>query len=359
MKGLRKYLTPFAPDQSGAESVLYQLGGILVILDAGGCTGNICGFDEPRWSTERSAVFSAGLRDMDAIMGRDELLVRKLEKVAQRIDAGFIALIGTPVPSVIGTDYHALRRMTGRKVKLPILAIDTDGMHTYEVGEQKAYLELMKVLVKENEVSEATSSVGVLGAIPLDLPRPSDQEMIRTTLRSRGYDRVVLYGADATMEDVERAATVKENIVVAPSGLKAAEYMKKTFGVPYRVEYPGADQLLRELIGEADPEEFFAGRKVLILHQQILANGLREEIRHLSKGTAEVRVSSYFLMQKDRMESGDQKLREEDDWMELVREGGFDVILADDTLRRMTPEYAGAWITLPSFAISGKYDPSK
>ena len=27
MKGLRKYLTPFAPDQSGAVSVLYELGG--------------------------------------------------------------------------------------------------------------------------------------------------------------------------------------------------------------------------------------------------------------------------------------------------------------------------------------------
>ena len=49
MKGLRKYLTPFAPDQSGAVSVLYELGGMLVICDAGGCTGNVCGFDEPRW----------------------------------------------------------------------------------------------------------------------------------------------------------------------------------------------------------------------------------------------------------------------------------------------------------------------
>ena len=47
MKGLRKYLTPFAPDQSGAVSVLYELGGMLVICDAGGCTGNVCGFDEP------------------------------------------------------------------------------------------------------------------------------------------------------------------------------------------------------------------------------------------------------------------------------------------------------------------------
>ena len=66
MKGLRKVLTPFAPDQSGAVSVLYALGGVVVVIDAGGCTGNICGFDEPRWLSQKSAVFSAGLRDMDA-----------------------------------------------------------------------------------------------------------------------------------------------------------------------------------------------------------------------------------------------------------------------------------------------------
>ena len=33
MRGLRKYLTPFAPDQSGAVSVLYEFGGIIVICD--------------------------------------------------------------------------------------------------------------------------------------------------------------------------------------------------------------------------------------------------------------------------------------------------------------------------------------
>ena len=100
MRGLRKYLTPFAPDQSGAVSVLYELGGIIVICDAGGCTGNVCGFDEPRWFERKSAVFSAGLRDMDAILGRDDRLVAKLVDAADKIDANFAAIVGTPVPAV-------------------------------------------------------------------------------------------------------------------------------------------------------------------------------------------------------------------------------------------------------------------
>ena len=56
MRGLRKYLTPFAPDQSGAVSVLYEIGGLIAICDAGGCTGNVCGFDEPRWFEQKSAL---------------------------------------------------------------------------------------------------------------------------------------------------------------------------------------------------------------------------------------------------------------------------------------------------------------
>ena len=127
MKGLRKYLTPFAPDQSGAVSVLYELGGIIVICDAGGCTGNVCGFDEPRWFSRKSAVFSAGLRDMDAILGRDDRLVEKLTDAASKLEVSFAAVIGTPVPAVIGTDYRALERMSEKRIDLPILTVDTDG----------------------------------------------------------------------------------------------------------------------------------------------------------------------------------------------------------------------------------------
>ena len=84
MKGLRKYLSPFAPDQSGAAAVLCEFHGLIIILDAGGCAGNICGFDEPRWFESRSAIFSAGLRDMDAILGRDDRLVEKIGKAFRR-----------------------------------------------------------------------------------------------------------------------------------------------------------------------------------------------------------------------------------------------------------------------------------
>ncbi len=42
-------------------------------------------------------------------------LVAKLVDVAEKVEAGFAAIIGTPVPAVIGTDHQALRRMCEKK----------------------------------------------------------------------------------------------------------------------------------------------------------------------------------------------------------------------------------------------------
>ena len=58
MKNLLKLLSPFAPDQSGASAVLYELGGLLVICDAGGCAGNVCGLTSQGGLPKR-AQFSA------------------------------------------------------------------------------------------------------------------------------------------------------------------------------------------------------------------------------------------------------------------------------------------------------------
>ena len=159
MRGLRKYLTPFAPDQSGAVSVLFELGGIVVICDAGGCTGNVCGFDEPRWFEQKSAIFSAGLRDMDAILGRDDRLVTKLADAAQKVDATFAAVIGTPVPAVIATDYLALKRMSEKKINLPILTVDTDEWNFMTKARRKFLWSFSKLLQRKNIQWKSAGSV--------------------------------------------------------------------------------------------------------------------------------------------------------------------------------------------------------
>ena len=343
MRGLRKYLTPFAPDQSGAVSVLYELGGIIVICDAGGCTGNVCGFDEPRWFERKSAVFSAGLRDMDAILGRDDRLVAKLVDAAEKVEAGFAAVIGTPVPAVIGTDYQALKRMCEKKTDLPVLAVNTDGMELYDGGERKAYLELFKVFAREKLPVE-TGRVGILGMTPQDVSDLKAADKLREKFKSQGH-QAVCYGMGDGLDEVKKASSVEKNIVVSPAALECARYLEKTFGTPYEVGYP----LVEELV----PDMEYAGKKILIVQQQVMAGSIRAELRKRG-GDGKITVASWFSMEKNLLEEGDVSLKDEEDYMELVEKGRYDVIFADPCMRRMTKDFSGVFVDAVHFAVSGK-----
>ena len=343
MRGLRKYLTPFAPDQSGAVSVLYEFGGIIVICDAGGCTGNICGFDEPRWFESKSALFSAGLRDMDAILGRDDRLVAKLADAVTKLDAKFAAIIGTPVPAVIGTDYHALKRMTEKKVDLPILTVDTDGMELYDKGEEKAWKELFLVFAGEKE-DVILGRIGILGMTPQDISDLRAADRIRERFAAEGKT-AVCFGMGNGLDDVKSVSNVEKNIVVSPAALECARYLEKTFGTPYEVGYPLAEELV--------PDMDYTGKKILIVQQQVMAGSIREELRKRG-ADGELTVASWFSMEKDLLEEGDVSLRDEEDYMELAEKGGYDVIFADPCMKRMTKAFSGVFVDTVHFAVSGK-----
>ena len=359
VRGLRKGLTPFAPDQSGAASVFYELGGILVICDAGGCTGNVCGFDEPRWFGERSAIFSAGLRDMDAILGRDDRLVAKLTDAAEKIDANFAAVIGTPVPAVIATDYRALQRMCEKKTNLPILTVDTNGMELYDVGEEKAWLTLFKTfagkdVASQKEASEEDDSskkmkIGVLGLTPHDVSDLNIEEKFRKSENENTH--YICYGMRAGIDKVKTAGSADKNLVVAPAALETAKYLEKEFGTPYEVGYPFVDELI--------PELGYERKKILIIHQQVIANAIRQEIRTRSdEQNTEVTVASWFMMKSELSEEGDLSLKEEKDYCKLVQNGNYDIVFADENMRGLVPGFKGTFVNIRHFAVSGKLQES-
>ena len=380
MKGLRKYLTPFAPDQSGAVSVLYELGGMLVICDAGGCTGNVCGFDEPRWFETRSAVFSAGLRDMDAILGRDDRLVAKLADAAEKLDVTFAAVIGTPVPAVIGTDYRALERMLAKKTELPVLTVNTDGMELYDRGEEKAYLVLFGRFAGENvdvepgniEKTQTAEScdgkrngknedvsvdiedrprVGIIGMTPQDVSDLKAAEKIRKLYADQGL-RAVCYGMGDGLKEVKKASLTVKNVVVSPAALKAAQYLQKKFGTPYEIAYPLAPELV--------PEMDYRGKKILIVQQQVIANAVRKEIEKRTGEKETITTATWFMRKEEILTDlnvdavDDISLKEEDDFISLVEKEGYDVIFADPCMERMIPGFEGVFIPLTHFAVSGK-----
>ena len=346
MKGLYRYLSPFASDQSGASSVLYGLGGMIVILDAGGCAGNICGFDEPRWFTDPAAIYSAGIRDLDAILGRDDRTVRKIQDAAQTIHANFIALIGTPVPSVVGTDLKAMGRMVEHRCGIPSFALETTGMRDYDIGQEKAYLLLLGLLrAKKFPTTDGTGEIGILGATPLDLLADDSAECLCRRIENKGHAHATCFGMQDGLTGIGKMTSVKKNYVVSPSGLKPARYLQKTFGIPYETGF------CFEPVSRTSPFAHAKGR-TLILHQQILGNSLREAMEAGETGASQIDVGTYFMMEDSLKRENDFALRSEKDLLDAIPK--YDTILCDPVYQRAMKHYDGRIITLPHFAVSGE-----
>lgn len=358
-------LPPFAPDTAGAAAVLYPLGGMTVIVDAGGCAGNICGFDEPRWQedAEPSAVFSAGLRDMDAIMGRDANLVAKIREAAAELTVSFVGLVSTPVPAIIATDFRAICHMVEKETRLPAIAVRTDGTRLYDRGASAAYDALVQKFTAPRPHDAMRTGLGVLGLTPLDFSRKE-----RQTLRALLIKDEVLANGDSLylfnqLNDFREAARLKELLVVSPTGLKAARRLQRQWGIPIRAELPPAFiyeafsavlSRLAALLQDGQP------REVLIVHQQILANGLRRAIcqRFPALPAAAVTVGSFFALDRALQWEGDLHFRGEQDSHAYLQAHPDAIVIGDALLARAVPEpFGGTLLDLPHFALSGRKAP--
>ena len=342
MSSLLTHLSPLAPDDSGACAVLYELGGITVICDAGGCAGNVCGFDEPRWHEKKSALFSAGLRDMDAIFGRDKLPIDKLCQITEQVPAEFTAIVGTPVPAVIATDYLALRRMAEKRTGLPCIVIPTDGTRYYDYGAERAYYDIFDRFATE-QFPTKTGKIGVIGATPLD----TGCTHADTLIEGMRADEVVCFGMDSGLDDIRRASECERIQVIAPCGLKAAQLLEKRFGIPYAVEAIVPADMMEQI-----PD--LSGKRVLIVHQQYAANHLRKMLCSLSgdRGNAvKIDCATWFHFDHDYADENDFRIRNEKDLRNAAER--YDVIIADNMLRRAVPDYRGKWVDFAHEAVSG------
>lgn len=353
-------LPPFAPDTAGAAAVLYPLGGMTVIVDAGGCAGNICGFDEPRWQEDAkpSAVFSAGLRDMDAIMGRDANLVAKIREAAAKLTVSFVGLVSTPVPAIIATDFRAVCRMVEKETCLPAIAVRTDGTRLYDRGAGAAYDALVQKFTAPIPHDAMRTGLGVLGLTPLDFSREERASLHALLGREdtpiRFFDR---------LDDFREAARLKELLVVSPAGLKAARRLQRQWGIPIRAELPPAfiheafSAVLSRLAALLQDGQ---QREILIVHQQILANGLRRAIRQrfpaLPAGA--VTVGSFFALDRALQREGDLHFRGEQDFRAYLQAHPDAIVIGDALLARAVPEpFGGTLLDLPHFALSGRKAP--
>ena len=348
-------MLPLAPDYSGAAAVLFDLGGIVVMHDASGCTGNYTSYDEPRWYGSRSAVFCSGLRRNDAVLGNDEKFIERTLDAAESLDPSLIAFLGSPVPMVIGTDLEGIAAEIEERSGIPCFGLNTTGQNYYDRGASDMMIKLIKRFAEPHERSSTNSKrkVNVLGMLPLDFGNSGNCERILGFIESCGCEITADFAMGLSVDDIRRCTEAELNIVIARSGLAAAKYMKKNFGIPFITGVPvcGGD-LFREKLNGKEYRSDIGGGDILIIHEQIFANSFREYI--YEKTGRRSTAASIFGLAPSLSLDGDISLKGEEEVYDLINSGRFSKIIADPEFYRILRNGSTELIGLPHLAVSSK-----
>ena len=130
MRQAYRIIPVYTADVSGVCSALYELGGMVVMHDPSGCNSTYNTHDEIRWYDKDSLIYISGLSEIDAVMGNDAKFINDIEEAARELKPEFIALAGSPIPFMNGTDFPAIAQVIQTETGIPSFAIPTNGMIT-------------------------------------------------------------------------------------------------------------------------------------------------------------------------------------------------------------------------------------
>ena len=379
MKQIASRISIYSADAFGVCSALYELGGLCVMHDASGCNSTYNTHDEPRWYDFDSMVYISGLSEMEAIMGDDQKFIDDIVYTAKELSPNFIAMAGTPIPTMIGTDFKAIANIIEKETNIPTFGFDTTGMHSYVSGAYKAFEALAKRFLKRNdkesrgekkesidkesrEVKNTIIKVNILGATPLDFSINKSVEAMVDLLKENNFEVISTWAMGSSLEYIKNAGDADVNLVVSYSGMGAAKYMYENLNIPYVVGTPFGKEFankviedLKEVKSTKENKVSYDNRKIdkdaeiTIVGESIMSESLAYAISKEKNKTVNV-ISSLETDEKLLLE-GDKIAMFEDDIEKCLKNSK--TIIADPLFRPICPLDSN-FISLPHEAFSGR-----
>lgn len=389
MRQVKKKLVSYASDLSGVCSALYELGGLLVMHDASGCNSTYATHDEPRWYAMNSMVYISGLTEFDAVLGNDDKLIRDILEVAEEKKPRFIAVFGSPVALMTGTDFRGIARLLEEETGIPSFAFKTTGMKSYICGANQAFSAYTERFLPEKkegkhriENPQEQIRVNLLGVTPLDFSVVGNVRALRQFLKDQGFRQISCFSMGDPPEKLQDAWQADVNLVCSSSALDQAEVLRKRYGIPSVFGLPvgisgveKAAELIRmtaedkkdrklgsscaksdELNAEStprkkeiqDPER----RGAVIVGEGIFAASLRYALEK-ETGRTDVRIICPMERGEEFLRLGDVKTEEEEEIQEILRQTGL--VIADPVYSRLIREEDPVrFIRFPQEACSGR-----
>lgn len=364
MKQIASRISIYSADTFGVCSALYELGGLCVMHDASGCNSTYNTHDEPRWYDFDSMVYISGISEMEAIMGDDQKFIDDIIYTAKELNPKFIALAGTPIPTMIGTDFKAIANIIEKETNIPTFGFDTTGMHSYISGAYKSFEALAKRFLKrnDNESRAEKSRVNILGATPLDFSINKSVESIVDLLKENDFEVISTWAMGSSLDDIKNAGNADVNLVISYSGLGAAKYMYEKFNIPYVVGTPFGKEFAKKIVKDLkkcsitkENKISYINRKIdknpeiTVIGESIMSESLAYAISTEKNKT--VNVISTLETDKNLLLEGDKLKTYEDDIEEALKNSK--TIIADPLYRPICPLDSN-FISLPHEGFSGR-----
>ena len=359
MRQTARIISTYTADVSGVNSALFELGGMTVMHDASGCNSTYNTHDEPRWYDHDSMVFLSGISEMEAIMGDDDKLISDIVSAAEQLHPKFIAVAGTPIPMMIGTDFKAVASIVEKRTGIPSFGFATNGMHTYIEGASMALAGIADRFVKENRPKTPDLSVNLLGVTPLDFSINGSAEHLQSALADRDIGVVSNWAMGDTLEALQNATSAHVNLVVSYAGIGAARIMQERFGMPYVVGRPYGkhwNAMLCEAMRDAAesgkhqiPQVSREDAEIVVIGEGVSSLSLASAIG-LETGIP-VRAIAATEFDSGLLGTSDSIARDEDELVPLLN--GAKIIIADPLYQPVCPKDA-KFIRLPHEGFSGR-----
>lgn len=412
MKQTARIISTYSADVMGVCSALFELGGMTIMHDASGCNSTYTTHDEPRWYDMDSMVYISGISEMEAIMGDDEKLISDIVDAAAVLKPAFIAIAGTPIPTMTGFDFEAVASVIEQRSGIPSFGFPTTGMNTYIHGASMAFAGIAERFVDDpaDKTSDGSGTlqmsarkiasivdsccmrpngirVNVLGLTPLDFSVNGTDDSIVQWLEREGFEVVSKWAMGSSLDEIRRSAEADVNLVVSAAGYGAARVLYERFGMPYAIGFPAGNELpglladqiitnvrkLKEQSGDGSFGKTFESAEISVDSGVFLDGSSGKGGSTYENGFAAVigeGITSLSLASSIELECGipakvlcatecpegilrecDRMTPDEDDIIPELEGAAF--VIADPLYKPIVPEGA-RFISLPSEAFSGR-----
>jgi nitrogenase molybdenum-iron protein alpha/beta subunit len=295
-------------------------------------------------------------------MGDDDKLIRKITKAYNELHPEFIAILGSPVPTIVGADMEGIAQELENELDIPVFGFSSTGLRYYNRGISDTMIKLTKRYARDGQ--KVTKSVNVLGLNALDFSDNSNADDIKELLKDGGLKVICSFMMGCTIPDIVNSPRAEVNVVVSQSGMDLAEYMERTWGIPYVAFTPigsRANKMIFEVIEEASREgesrvirsaDLYDG-EILIVGEQLIANSIREVLtRHY--GIKGVAVGCLFGKDQRLATEFDIDFKSEIQISNKMKENKYAIVIGDPLLKALVDKSKAKLFTLQHVAVSSK-----